>query len=159
MFRIGFGKDIHRLISGRPLYIGGIDIPSEKGEDAHSDGDVLLHAIVEALLGALNLGDIGEHFSNKDPQYKNIRSSYFVDQVLKLMNEAKYEIVNIDTEVTLESPKLSKYKAEIQENVVKMLNIKADQFNFKAGTNEKCDEIGHGDAIDAYAVVLLNKKD
>jgi 2-C-methyl-D-erythritol 2,4-cyclodiphosphate synthase len=122
--RIGSSMDIHRLVENRKLIIGGVEIPSNKGSLAHSDGDVLIHAIVDALIGALGLGDIGEHFSDKDPKYQNISSIYFLKVVKEMLKEEGYEIVNIDSLVKLESPKLKGYKRKMEETIA--LNLEID---------------------------------
>ena len=155
--RIGSSIDIHRLEKDLRLVIGGIEIPSEKGCVAHSDGDVLIHAIVDALLGAMSLGDIGEHFSDQDPKYKGIDSSYFLIEVKKLLKENHYKISNIDSLVILEKPKLKQYKKQMEENIAQCLEIDVSKVNVKAGTNEGIGEIGKNEAIEAHAVVLLEE--
>ena len=155
--RIGSSMDIHRLVENRKLVIGGVEIPSNKGSLAHSDGDVLIHAIVDALIGALGLGDIGEHFSDKDPKYQNISSVYFLKVVKEMLKEEGYEIVNIDSLVKLESPKLKDYKRKMEETIALHLDIDPSLVNVKAGTNEGLDAVGRNEAIEAHAIVLIRK--
>ena len=153
--RIGFGYDNHRLIAGPPLMIGGINIPSPLGEDAHSDGDVLIHAIIDALLGATAKGDIGRHFPPSDERYRNADSKELLKETLKITNA---DIINLDTTVILEKVKLKPYIEEIRGALSKVLDIDTERISVKAKTHEKVDATGHGDAIEAYAVVLLNNK-
>ena len=159
MFRIGYGEDIHILSEGRKLYLGGVLINENIGCIAHSDGDVLLHSLVDAMLGALAKGDIGEYFSDKDPAFKDKESSFFVKEILKMVNEGNYEIENVDSLIVLENIKLKPLKEEIRKNVAKLLNIDVNQVNIKAGTNEKQDSVGQGKSIVARTVILLRKKD
>lgn len=151
--RIGFGYDNHRLIEGRPLIIGGINIPSQFGEDAHSDGDVLIHAIIDALLGATAKGDIGMHFPPSDERYRNADSKELLKETLKITNA---NIVNIDTTVVLEKVKLKPYIEEIRKTLALILNADIDMISVKAKTHEGVDSTGKGEAIEAYAVVLTN---
>lgn len=151
--RIGFGYDNHRLIEGRPLMIGGINIPSQFGEDAHSDGDVLIHAIIDALLGATAKGDIGMHFPPSDERYRNVDSKELLKETLKITNA---NIVNIDTTVVLEKVKLKPYIEEIRKTLALILNTHIDMISVKAKTHEGVDSTGKGEAIEAYAVVLTN---
>ena len=155
--RIGSSIDIHRLVENRRLVIGGIEIPYSKGCLAHSDGDVLIHAIVDALIGALGLGDIGEHFSDKDPKYQNIDSTYFLKEVKNILDKEGYEIENIDSLVILEQPRLKDYKVKMKENIALHLGIDASRVNVKAGTNEGMGPIGRNEAIEAHATVLIRK--
>ena len=155
--RIGSSIDIHRLVEGKRLVLGGIEIPSLKGSLAHSDGDVLIHAIVDAIIGALGLGDIGEHFSDKDPRYKDIESTFFLQRMQELLKQEGYEIVNIDSLIILETPRLKDYKIKIKENVARHLGIDANKVNVEAGTNEGLDATGRNEAIEAHAIVLLRK--
>lgn len=156
--RIGFASDIHRLVANRPLILGGINIPYEKGELAHSDGDVVYHALAESLLGALALGDLGTHFPDNDPKYKDIDSSILVKEVMTKVDEKGYKISNIDISITLEQPKLRSYIDEIRKNIAKLTNVNIDQVSVKAGTNEKLDDIGRGEAVKAESIVLLIEK-
>ena len=158
-FRIGIGIDLHKLDinSSKPLVIGGIRIPSELGILAHSDGDVLIHAIVDALLGASALGDIGELFSDNDPSIKDKKSEFFLLAVKNMLNDRQYSIVNLDCIIHLEKPKLTTYKTQIRDNIAKMLEISVDAVNVKAKTREKLDAVGRGEAIEAIVSVLLLK--
>lgn len=156
-FRIGNGYDIHRLEEGRKLILGGVVIPYEKGFVAHSDGDALIHAIIDALLGALALGDIGSHFPDNDKQYKNIDSSILLKKVLKLINDQNYEIVNLDTNIIAQKPKLAPYISKIVENLALLTNLNKNQISIKAKTNEKMDSVGESKAIATNCIVLLKK--
>jgi 2-C-methyl-D-erythritol 2,4-cyclodiphosphate synthase len=158
MYRIGSSSDIHALVNDRVLILGGVIVDKTIGCQAHSDGDVLIHAIVEALLGAMGLGDLGEHFSDKDPRYKDISSTYFIGVIKDLLNEKGYVIVNIDTSIILENIRLESYKKAIRDNLASWLEIPSDAINIKAGTNEKMDAIGRGEAIMATATVLIRKR-
>jgi 2-C-methyl-D-erythritol 2,4-cyclodiphosphate synthase len=153
--RIGYGVDVHQLKSGLPLFIGGIKIPSEIGALGHSDADVLLHAICDALLGAANLRDIGFHFSDKDPKYKGIDSKLLLREVLSLIEKKKYRVINIDSTVVLENPKLNPFISEMQVVIASILKIDVDAVSIKATTHEQVDSFGEGKAIKAYAVCLL----
>ena len=158
MIRIGQSTDIHQLKAGKGLKIGGILIPCDFEAVAHSDGDVLLHAISEAILGALGEGDLGEHFSDQNSKYKNYDSKEILKYVKEIMMHKGYEIVNIDSLVLLEKPKLSSYKKMIRENIAQILNLTSDLVNIKATTGEKVDAIGRSEAIVCEAVVLLQKR-
>lgn len=149
--RIGFGSDIHRLVEGHPLMLGGIMIPSERGEAAHSDGDVLLHAIIDAILGALGAPDIGELFPPEAVR-KGESSSVLLRSVMERLSP---RIINVDTIITLEEPKLSGYKQEIRRSVASLLGIDEDRVSIKAKTAEGLGDIGHGDAVKAEAAILL----
>ena len=156
--RIGYGVDVHQLKSGLPLFIGGIKIPSETGALGHSDADVLLHAICDALLGAANLRDIGFHFSDKDPKYKGIDSKLLLREVLSLIEKKNYRVVNIDSTVVLENPKLNPFISEMQLVIASILKIDVDAVSIKATTHEQVDSFGEGKAIKAYAACLLLNK-
>ncbi|MBI1347434.1 2-C-methyl-D-erythritol 2,4-cyclodiphosphate synthase [bacterium] len=156
--RIGLGHDRHRLIEGRPLILGGVTIPSDRGLDGHSDADVLLHAITDALLGALALGDIGEWFPNTDPQWHNADSVVFVTAAAQAVRERGWEIANLDCTIHAERPKLSPYKRNIAERIAALLQITSEQVNVKAKTGEKVGPIGRQEAMDADAVVLLIRR-
>ena len=156
--RIGIGTDIHRLVVGRKLIIAGVEIPSPVGELAHSDGDVLYHALSDAILGALALGDIGIYFPDTLDETSNMDSSDIVRFVYDKMNERNYEIGNVDINITLEQPKLKNYRQQMRENVAMLLNTSVDNISIKAGTNEGLDDVGHGLAIRVDAIVLLNEK-
>lgn len=158
MFRIGFGVDVHQLKSNLPLWVGGIEIPSDKGALGHSDADVLLHAICDAILGAANLRDIGFHFSDKDPQYKGIDSKILLAKVYELMVRNSFQFVNLDATVILEEPKLNPHVPYMQETIANLLHCDIDRISIKATTHEKMDSFGEGKAIKAYATVLLEKQ-
>lgn len=155
--RIGTGWDIHTLVPGRPLIIGGIHIPHDKGAMGHSDADALIHAIIDAILGALAKGDIGSHFPDTDPAYKNIDSQALLSKVLS-QDLPPYSIVNLDTTVILQRPKLRMYIDDIRENLAKAMNLNIQQVSVKAKTAEGLlNEVGTGDAIIAQATVLLTE--
>ena len=155
--RIGYGVDVHRLEAGIPLFVGGLEIPSEIGAVGHSDADVLLHAICDALLGAANLRDIGFHFSDRDPKYKGIDSKILLSEVMKLIKEKGYSVVNIDSTVILEQPKLNPHIPDMQKVIAAILEVEEDAVSIKATTHENVDSFGEGRAIKAYAACLLNK--
>ncbi|MGQ0541293.1 MAG: 2-C-methyl-D-erythritol 2,4-cyclodiphosphate synthase [Blastocatellia bacterium] len=159
MIRIGFGNDIHRLKEGRPLIIGGVTIESDFGADGHSDADVLLHAVTDSILGALVLGDIGTHFPNSDEKWRNAESSEFLLQAVRLMKQHDYTVVNIDSTVSLEKPKLRHYIDEIRNRLADLLEVEANAVSVKAKTGEGVDAVGERRAIRAHAVVLLEKRD
>ncbi|MFA5142787.1 MAG: 2-C-methyl-D-erythritol 2,4-cyclodiphosphate synthase [Candidatus Omnitrophota bacterium] len=156
--RVGFGYDIHRLVEDRPLFLGGVEIPYIKGLLAHSDGDVVLHAISDAILGAMSLGDIGEHFPNTDPRYKDIHSRELVKKVMEVVKERKTILMNVDAVILAEEPKIYPFKDKMLNELEAMLGIGRDHINIKATTNEGVGSIGRGDAIAAYAVVLLKER-
>ena len=155
--RIGFASDIHRLVEGRRLMLSGVHVPSDVGELAHSDGDVVYHAASEAILGALALGDLGKFFPGT-PEYKDIDSAIIVKKVAGMMFDEGYEINNIDVSITLEKPKLRPFIIEMRQNLALLLNTSLDNVSVKAGTNEGIDEIGKGLAVKADAIVMLKKK-
>ena len=156
-YRIGFSKDIHRLVENRKLIICGVAVPFEKGELAHSDGDVAYHAIAESILGALALGDLGKHFPDTSEDTKDMDSALIVSQVVSLMEQKGYEVNNIDVSISLEKPKLKNYIDEMRRNVANLLKVDISQVSIKAGTNEGCGEVGKGEAIEATSMVLLRK--
>lgn len=156
--RIGFGFDVHQLSNGQPLWLGGVRLESEKGAVGHSDADVLLHAICDALLGAANLRDIGHHFPNTDERYRGIDSKKLLAEVMVLLNRKNYKVVNIDATVCLEKPKINPHIARMQEALAPLLEINADDISIKATTNEKLGFIGREEGVTAYAVVLIQKK-
>ncbi|MFN3135658.1 MAG: 2-C-methyl-D-erythritol 2,4-cyclodiphosphate synthase [Candidatus Kryptonium sp.] len=158
MLRVGIGYDIHPLVEGRKLYIGGVEIPSAKGSLGHSDGDVLIHAICDALLGALGFGNIGELFPDTDEKYKDARSEIFLKDVKKILDEENFEIVNIDSTVILEEVKLSPFVGEMKKKISSILEISPDKISIKPKRNEKFDAIGKGDAIACFVVVLIKSK-
>ncbi len=157
--RVGQGYDSHRLVEGRPLILGGIAIPFEKGLDGHSDADVLLHAVTDAVLGAASLGDIGTHFPPSDPKWKGADSGKLLSAVVTLAKEKGWRVVNLDATVVCERPKLGTYKATIRENVAKLLEVSVDAVSIKAKTNEKMDAVGREEGMVAQAVVLLARDD
>jgi 2-C-methyl-D-erythritol 2,4-cyclodiphosphate synthase len=155
--RVGFGVDVHRLEKGYDLWLGGIQLESEKGAVGHSDADVLLHAICDALLGASNLRDIGYHFSDTDPKFKGIDSKILLKEVVKLVSEKGYSVGNIDCTVVLEKPKVNPHILEMQKIIAEILAVDIDQVSLKATTHEKVDSFGNENAIKAYATVLIQK--
>ena len=156
--RIGQSTDIHRLKEGRRLILGGVEIPFEKGCDGHSDGDALLHAIIEAIFGAMGLNDIGTHFPDNDDAYKDISSLLLLEKCKDIMEENGYRIVNIDSLIILEKPKLREYISKMRETIAAVLGIDETQINVKATTSEAMGFIGNGDGVMAQAVVLLEEK-
>ncbi|KAL9230995.1 hypothetical protein vseg_006273 [Gypsophila vaccaria] len=157
-FRVGHGFDLHRLEPGYPLIIGGIDIPHDRGCEAHSDGDVLLHCVVDAILGALGLPDIGQLFPDNDPKWKGADSSVFLKEAVRLMDEAGYELGNLDATLILQRPKLSPHKEVMRANLAALLGADPSVVNLKAKTHEKVDSLGENRSIAAHTVVLLMKK-
>ena len=157
--RIGFASDIHRLVGGRKLMLGGVDVPHWQGELAHSDGDVVYHALAESILGALALGDLGSHFTDSDPQYKNIDSSILVKHVVKMMDEKGYAVNNVDISITLQEPKLKPFIEQMRQNIASLLNVDMDAISIKAGTNENLDAVGMRLAVKAESIILLKEKE
>lgn len=158
--RIGSGIDVHRLEPGRKLILGGIEIPSDRGSVGHSDGDALIHAVTDALLGALALGDIGSYFPDSDARWKDADSEAFISEAARLVFENGFETVNVDSTVSLETPRLRPYIKEMRQNIARILEIDEDRVSVKAKTGERLGEIGNGLAVRAEAVVLLrNKRD
>lgn len=157
MFRIGHAYDLHRLVLDRPLILGGVKFDHPKGLLGHSDADCLLHAIAEALLGALALGDLGTHFPDNDPKYLNIDSKIILKECYKMVKERGYEIVNIDTTIYAERPKIKPYSFEIRQSISDILDIEIDKISVKATTHEKLGPIGLELAIASEAVCLLCK--
>jgi 2-C-methyl-D-erythritol 2,4-cyclodiphosphate synthase len=153
--RIGLGWDNHRIATGRPLILGGVQVPCEFGLDGHSDADALSHAITDALLGALALGDIGMHFPDSDPRWKNCDSLVFLRHAAGLVREAGYRIGNIDATVVLERPKLKDYRNAIRENLARTLDLPADFVSLKFKTSEKVGPVGEGRSAEAQAIALL----
>ncbi|XP_072962867.1 2-C-methyl-D-erythritol 2,4-cyclodiphosphate synthase, chloroplastic [Typha angustifolia] len=157
-YRIGHGFDLHRLEPGLPLIIGGIDVPHDRGCEAHSDGDVLLHCVVDAILGALGLPDIGQIFPDSDPKWRGAASSVFMREAVRLMHEAGYELGNLDATLILQRPKLSPHKEAIRANLSELLGADPAVVNLKAKTHEKVDSLGENRSIAAHTVVLLMRK-
>lgn len=159
MIRVGLGYDLHRLVEGRKLIIGGVDFPFEKREDGHSDGDVLLHAVTDALLGASGLGDIGSYFPPEDPKWKNADSAKLLQAVWKDVLDEGWKLENLDCVVKLEKPKFLPKRQEVISSIAKILGVENERVFVKAKTGEKLPPVGTGDAIEAYVVCLLNKAD
>jgi 2-C-methyl-D-erythritol 2,4-cyclodiphosphate synthase len=157
IYRIGIGYDLHRLVEGKPLIIGGIEIPHIKGLQGHSDADVLIHAIIDALWGALALGDIGTHFPDTDPQYKDIDSKVLLQHTIDLIKQRGWDIVNMDSTIIAEQPKLNPYIKSIREILSRILGISIDCTSVKAKTNEGVGPEGKEEAISCFVVVLLSQ--
>ena len=155
--RIGFGFDIHQLREGLDFWLGGIKIPYEKGSYGHSDADVLIHAICDALLGAANLGDIGKHFPDSDQRFKNIDSKVLLKEVDSLLKKNGYSINNIDSTICLQEPKIEKYINKIQKTLSHCISLEQENISIKATTSEKLGFIGKKEGVSAYAVVLIKK--
>ena len=155
MIKVGLGYDIHRLIPGRKLLLGGVELPFEKGEDGHSDGDVLFHAITDAVLGASGLGDIGSFFPPEDPQWKDADSAKLLQTVMEKVRADGWKIENIDCVVKLEKPKFIPYRTQVIESVARALQIQSEQVFVKAKTGEKLPPVGTSEAVEATAVCLL----
>lgn len=155
MHRIGFGTDIHRLVAGRPLIIGGVTIESDLGADGHSDADVLMHATTDAVLGSLALGDVGSHFPNDEERWRNAESSQFLRYAVELVKEKGYSILNIDSVIDLERPKLRPHIDAMRANLANALAIDIDHVSIKAKTGEAVDSVGEQRAVKAQAVVLI----
>ncbi|GIL47345.1 hypothetical protein Vafri_4190 [Volvox africanus] len=158
-YRVGHGFDLHRLAEGYKLIIGGIDIPHTKGCEAHSDGDVLLHTVTDAILGALCLPDIGQLFPDTDPKWKGARSDIFLKEAVRLMDEKGYVLGNLDCTIIAQKPKLSPHKESIRNNLSALLSADPSVVNIKAKTHEKVDSIGEERSIGCHAVVMLIRKD
>jgi 2-C-methyl-D-erythritol 2,4-cyclodiphosphate synthase len=157
MLRIGQGFDLHKLVEGRKLILGGIEIEHSKGLLGHSDADALIHSIIDALFGALALGDIGTHFPDNDPKYKNIDSKILLKETISIITENGYKINNIDNTILAQEPKMKPYIPLMQEKLANLLNIEKNQISIKAKTMEGQDSIGEGNAIATQSVVLLMK--
>ncbi|MCI6153323.1 2-C-methyl-D-erythritol 2,4-cyclodiphosphate synthase [Fusobacterium perfoetens] len=157
MYRIGNGYDVHKLVEGRKLILGGVEIPYEKGLLGHSDADVLVHSIMDGILGALALGDIGQHFPDNDNKYYNIDSMILLKKVKELMNEKGYQIENLDSIIVAQKPKLKDYILEMRKKVSEVLETDIENISIKATTEEKLGFTGNGDGMKSYSVVLLKK--
>ncbi len=155
--RVGFGYDVHALVTGRPLFLGGIQIPYLFGLQGHSDADVLLHAICDALLGAIAEGDIGKHFPNTDPKYRDIRSTLLLRKVLDKMREKRFHLLNIDATIVAQKPKLSDFITRMVKEIASVLEIESGRVNVKATTSEGLGFTGRGEGIAAYAVALVGE--
>jgi 2-C-methyl-D-erythritol 2,4-cyclodiphosphate synthase len=158
-FRTGFGFDVHAFADGRKLIIGGVEIPFEKGLEGHSDADVLLHAVCDAMLGALALGDIGIHFPNTDEKWKDADSSILLNHVNVIINSKGYELGNLDCVLAMEKPKISPYVDQIRKRISEILSADIDQISIKATTTEKLGFVGRTEGVVSFATVLLIKKD
>ena len=157
MLRIGNGYDVHKLVEGRKLILGGVEIPHTKGVLGHSDGDVLIHAIMDAMLGALALGDIGQHFPDTDMKYENIESTILLTRVKELIAERGYRVINLDSIIVLQKPKVKPYIEAMRKRVAEVLEIDIDQVSVKATTEEKLGFTGDESGVKSYCVVLLEK--
>lgn len=157
MIKVGLGYDLHRLIEGRKLVLGGVEIPFEKGEDGHSDGDVLLHAVTDAVLGASGLGDIGSYFPPEEAKWKNADSAELLRTVLREVYSAGWKIGNIDCVIKLEKPKFIPYRKAVISSIAQILGVEEDRVFVKAKTGEKLPPVGTGEAIEATVVCLLEK--
>jgi len=155
MFRIGIGHDTHRLVEGRQLVLGGVQVASERGGDGHSDADALSHALADAILGALCEGDLGAHFPDHDPQWKDADSLQLLSRVMWLAGERGFHVVNVDAIVSLENPKLRPYVVTMREKIAEILGIEVGCVSIKAKTGEGLDAVGQGLAVTAQAIVLL----
>lgn len=156
--RIGQSTDIHRLVRDRDFILGGVKVPYELGLDGHSDADVLLHAIIEALIGAMGLGDIGTHFPDTDDTYKGISSMILLEKTREMLEENEYEICNIDSLILIQSPKMKPYIPQMRKNIAEVLGINVDQVNVKATTGERMGFVGNKEGVVAEAVVLIDRK-
>ncbi len=154
--RIGHGYDAHRLVEGRPLILGGVTIPFEKGLEGHSDADAVIHALCDAILGAMALGDIGRHFPDTNPDLKNVNSRILLRQVVDLMKENNYGFVNADITIIAQAPKMACHISDMKENLCSDINTKSQNINIKASTTERMGFVGRGEGIEAHAVVLLH---
>ena len=157
MLRIGNGYDVHKLVEGRSLILGGVEIPHTKGVLGHSDGDVLIHAIMDAMLGALALGDIGQHFPDTDMKYENIDSTILLTRVKELIAERGYRVINLDSIIVLQKPKVKPYIEAMRKRVAEILEIDIEQVSVKATTEEKLGFTGDESGVKSYCVVLLEK--
>ncbi|MFQ5648388.1 MAG: 2-C-methyl-D-erythritol 2,4-cyclodiphosphate synthase [bacterium] len=156
--RVGFGYDVHQLVPHRKMILGGVEIPSQRGLLGHSDADALTHAVIDALLGSLVLGDIGRHFPDTDERFAGISSLRLLEQVGKMLDEHQYCVSNIDATVVLEEPKLAPYIEKMQRNIAEALSILDSQVSVKATTNERLGPVGQGQGLAAYACVLVKEK-
>ncbi|MFA5418246.1 MAG: 2-C-methyl-D-erythritol 2,4-cyclodiphosphate synthase [Bacteroidales bacterium] len=157
-FRVGMGYDVHPLVPGRSMILGGVSIPSIFGPDGHSDADVLIHALADAILGSVALGDIGQYFPPSDKKYKNLDSRIILRRALDLLNEKGYVVGNVDSVIVLQSPKLAPYIPEMKKVLAELLQVTTDDVSVKATTTEKLGFVGRGEGISAYATVLVFRK-
>ena len=158
MFRIGFGYDVHRLVEGRPLILGGVEIPYPFGLEGHSDADVLTHAVIDAIIGALGAGDIGQHFPDTDPKYKGVSSLSMLRTVMDLIKDDGYRLNNLDTTITAQAPKLAPHLSNMRERLAQTLEASVSQINIKATTSEGLGFCGRREGMEAFAVVSLVKE-
>ena len=156
--RVGHGYDVHRLVSGRKLILGGVEIPYEKGLDGHSDADVLTHAVMDALLGACGLGDIGRHFPDSDERYRGISSLLLLDHVAALLRQQGYGVVNVDVTLIAQAPKVGPYRQQMADNLATHIGISSEQINVKATTEEHLGFTGSGEGMACHAVALVEKR-
>ncbi|KXB98111.1 MAG: 2-C-methyl-D-erythritol 2,4-cyclodiphosphate synthase [Chlorobi bacterium NICIL-2] len=155
--RIGFGVDVHRFAPGDRLMLGGVEVPAPYGVEAHSDGDVILHALCDALLGAAALGDIGEHFPDTDAQWRNEPSGRFVERIVELLSQQSFRVVNVDVSLLLETPKIAPYKRTMQENIAALCRIAPEAVSIKATTSEQIGFVGRKEGLAAYCVCLIEE--
>ncbi len=156
-FRVGLGFDVHQLETGKDFYLGGIKLPASKGAVGHSDADVLIHAICDALLGAANLGDIGHHYSNKDPRWSGMDSKFFLKDVTRMLQERGWKIENVDCTVCLEAPKINSHIAAMKKVLAPLMNLTEEDVSIKATTNERLGYVGREEGVNAMAVALIKK--
>ena len=156
--RVGMGFDVHPLEKGRAFWLGGIKVPSDRGAVGHSDADVLIHAICDALLGAANLGDIGIHFSNQDPQWAGMDSKFFLKEVTRMLREKGWCVENVDCTLTLEEPRIKPHIEAMKKALAPLLNISEEDISIKATTAEKLGYVGRQEGVNAYAVALISRK-
>lgn len=159
MFRVGFGYDVHRLVEGRPLILGGVEIPHPVGLDGHSDADVLTHAVIDAILGALAAGDIGQHFPDTDPAYKGISSLFLLEKARDLMSGKGFRLNNLDATVVAQEPKLAPHLEGMRINYADILSVPIDRINIKATTSERLGFCGKKEGMEAFAVVSLTHEE
>ena len=155
--RVGLAFDVHQLEEGRDFYLGGIKLPAQKGAVGHSDADVLIHAICDALLGAANLRDIGFHYSNKDPRWSGMNSTFFLKDVTRMLHERGWQIENVDCTICLEAPKVNPHIPEMKKVLAPLMSIEEDDVSIKATTSEKLGYVGREEGVNAYAVALIKK--
>jgi 2-C-methyl-D-erythritol 2,4-cyclodiphosphate synthase len=157
MIRVGFGYDVHQLEAGRDFWLGGIKIPAEKGAIGHSDADVLIHAICDALLGAANLRDIGFHFSNKDARWRGMDSKFFLKEVTRMLKEHGWKVGNVDCTITLEAPKINPHIPAMKNALAPLMDVTENEVSIKATTNEQMGYVGRSEGVNAMAVALITK--
>ncbi len=157
--RVGLGFDVHQLEEGRDFWLGGVLLPATKGAVGHSDADVLIHAICDALLGAANLRDIGFHYSNKDPRWKGKNSTFFLEDVTRMLQEKGWRIENVDCTLTLENPKVNPHIPEMKKVLAPLMNLTEEDISIKATTNESMGYVGREEGVNAYAVALICKEE